>query len=63
MFDLLICVCNRPEHRVKYVPFDDIQQLMPSIHLSTAATHWLRCCAMNRKVAGSSPDGVIGIFH
>ena len=23
---------------------------------------WLRCCAANRKVAGSIPDGVIGIF-
>jgi hypothetical protein len=24
---------------------------------------WLRNCATNRKVAGSIPDGVIGIFH
>jgi 2-keto-3-deoxy-L-rhamnonate aldolase RhmA len=24
---------------------------------------WLRCCATNRKVAGSIPDGVIGIFQ
>ena len=24
---------------------------------------WLRCCATNQKVAGSIPDGVIGIFH
>ena len=24
---------------------------------------WLRCCATNRKVAGSIQDGVIGIFH
>ena len=24
---------------------------------------WLRCCATNRKVAGSIPDGDIGIFH
>ena len=23
----------------------------------------LRCCATNRKVTGSIPDGVIGIFH
>ena len=23
---------------------------------------WLRCCATNRKVNGSIPDGVIGIF-
>ena len=26
----------------------------------TAAAQWLRCCATNRKVAGSIPAGVIG---
>ena len=29
----------------------------------TAVAQWLGCCATNRKVAGSIPDGVIGIFH
>ena len=29
----------------------------------TAVTQWLRCSATNRKVAGSIPDGVTGIFH
>jgi len=29
----------------------------------TAVAQWLRCCVTNRKVAGSIPDGVIGIFH
>jgi len=29
----------------------------------TAIAQWLRCCATNRKVAGSIPAGVIGIFH
>ena len=29
----------------------------------TAVAQWLRCWATNRKVAGSIPDGVIGIFH
>ena len=24
---------------------------------------WLRHCATNRKVAGSIPDGIVGIFH
>ena len=24
---------------------------------------WLRCCATNRKVTVSIPDGVTGIFH
>ena len=28
----------------------------------TAVAQWLRCCATNRKVAGSIPTGVIGIF-
>jgi hypothetical protein len=28
-----------------------------------AVTQWLRYCATNRKVAGSIPDGVNGIFH
>jgi len=31
--------------------------------LGTAVAHCLSCCATNRKVAGSIPDGVIGIFH
>ena len=29
----------------------------------SAVAQWLTCCATNRKVAGSIPDGVIGIFH
>jgi hypothetical protein len=29
----------------------------------SAVAQWLRYCATNRKVAGSIPDGVIGIFH
>ena len=33
------------------------------IYAGTAVAQWLRCCATNRKVAGSIPDGVIGIFH
>ena len=31
--------------------------------LGTAVAQWLRCCATNRKVAGSIPPGVIGIFY
>jgi hypothetical protein len=31
--------------------------------LTTLGAQWLRHCAINRKVAGSIPDGVIGIFH
>ena len=32
-------------------------------HMGTAVAQWIRCCATNRKVAGSIPAGVIGIFH
>ena len=31
--------------------------------LGTAVAQWWMCCATNRKVTGSIPDGVIGIFH
>ena len=33
------------------------------IYMGTAVAQWLRCCATNRKVAGSILDGVIGVFH
>jgi hypothetical protein len=29
----------------------------------TAVAQWLRYCATSRKVVGSIPDDVIGIFH
>jgi len=32
-------------------------------YMGTAVAQWLRCCVTNRKVAGSIPVGVIGIFH
>jgi len=35
----------------------------PVYYPGTAVAQWLRCCATNRKVAGSILDGVIGIFH
>ena len=31
--------------------------------LGTAVAQWLRCCATNRKVAGSISAGVTGILH
>jgi len=33
-----------------------------TVHCGTAVAQWLRCCATNRKVAGSIPAGVIGFF-
>jgi len=36
-----------------------------TLHLlgGTAVAQWLRCCATNRKVAGSIPAGVSGLFN
>ena len=34
-----------------------------SLHQGTAGAQWLRCCATNRKFAGSIPDSVIEVFH
>ena len=34
-----------------------------NLHERTAVAQWLRLCATNRKVAGSIPGVVIGIFH
>ena len=36
--------------------------LVHSLVWGTAVAHWLRCCATNRKVAGSIPAGVRGFF-
>jgi len=33
-----------------------------STQVGTAVAQWLRCCATNRKVAGSIPAGVSGFF-
>jgi len=33
-----------------------------SKYMGTAVAQWLRCCATNRKVAGSIPAGVIEFF-
>jgi hypothetical protein len=33
------------------------------IEVGTQCRSWLSYCATNRKVAGSIPDGVIGILH
>jgi len=32
------------------------------VYGETAVTQWLRCCVTNRKVAGSIPADVSGIF-
>jgi len=37
--------------------------LVVFVVVGTTVAQLVRCCATNRKVAGSIPDGVIGIFH
>ena len=32
------------------------------IYMGSALAQWLRCCATNRRVAGSIPAGVSGFF-
>ena len=41
--------------------FSEISFSCP-IQLGTAVAQWLRCCATNRKVAGSIPAGVSAFF-
>ena len=61
----LICsamfvACPPPPPR-NSLPFYYLNYMWWSI--GTAVAQWLRCYATNRKVAGSIPDGVIGIFY
>ena len=53
---------NAPFHQVTQPKFGTYLMHLPCV-LGTAVAQWLRCCATNRKVASSIPDGVIGIFH
>jgi len=32
------------------------------LYLGTTVSQWLRCCATNRKIAGSIPSGVSGFL-
>jgi len=43
--------------------FHDVKFESYIVITGTAIAQWSRCCATNRKVAGSIPAGVIGIFH
>jgi hypothetical protein len=41
----------------------DKNKTQQSFNGDTRRRSWLRHCATSRKIAGSIPDGVIGIFH
>jgi len=53
---------SRPVHFHLVVEEVTLGQIFLKLFHSTVA-QWLRNCATNRKVAGSIPAGVIGIFH
>jgi hypothetical protein len=46
-----------------FIPFDGSFLGYDLSQMGQAVAQWLRHCPTNRKVAGSIPDGVIGIFH
>jgi hypothetical protein len=41
----------------------EVRNFDTAVRGGTPWRSWLRHCATSRKVAGSIPDGVIGIFH
>ena len=53
---LLSCIYSLQSSKGPYM-------LALQLYSGTVVTQWLRCYVTNRKVAGSIPDGVIGIFH
>jgi len=61
-------VTVRYGHHISEVGFPAVVMLGERIKesavlcLGTAVPQWLRCCATNRKVAGSIPSGVSGFF-
>ena len=66
------CSCHMPGqqnlkevHTESFVFSFHIQHCKNYTGRTVVATvaQWLRCCATNQKVAGSIPDGVIGIFQ
>jgi hypothetical protein len=51
----------KPPVHLRYLTQPHVQWVLGE--LGHAVAQWLRHCATNRKVAGSIPDGVFGIFH
>ena len=48
---------------MKYLNHSIFNFVLLRVPPGTRSCSWLRHCARSRKVAGSIPDGVIGIFH
>ena len=46
-----------------YISMSFINTYILDTNTVMSVAQWLRCCAIKRKVAGSIPAGVIGIFY
>jgi hypothetical protein len=53
----------RFQKTASFITAGSVYAYIIAFNTRNAVTQWLRHCATNRKVAGSIPDGVIGIFH
>jgi len=64
----LYVYCQVPVNTFKIVTFGGLRPFSGVLRVilvkcgGTAVAQWLRCCATNRKVAGSIPAGVGGFF-
>jgi hypothetical protein len=60
-------ICSYGRCALSKVPLDHTNYTrtrnVEYISFTPLKPRWLRHCATSRKVAGSIPDGVIGIFH
>jgi len=53
----------QPVAPLKYIVLKNVKFLIIyKKKVGTEAAQWLRCCATNRKVVGSIPDGVMEFF-
>ena len=48
--------------KVLHFRLSNFVRISEAILKGTAVAQWLRCCATNRKVAGSIPAGISGFF-
>jgi hypothetical protein len=51
------------EYKIVNTTFQKLYLVFILRYVGTAVAQWLRYCATNRKVTGSIPDGVTGIYH
>ena len=59
-----LIIAEKQRNSLFYVDFKvSILLFYYSTEMGTAVAQWLRCCVLNRKVAGSIPADVIRIFR